>query len=140
MMGKVRLVTRRHLLFFLALSATLALAACGGSQPDAQLEANFHDFGSVPQFDIVTVDIPLRNTGSGVLQIGSVTTSCGCTSASVGQTQVEPGGETLLSIRYDSGLHPDSGPIYRTIFVETNDPNRPELEVEVVANVVPTES
>jgi hypothetical protein len=133
-------MTRRYfILIGLFVAATVALVACGG-QPDAQLETTFHDFGDVPQFDVVMVDVPLRNLGTGALAIQSVSTSCGCTSASVSQTQVEAGDETMLTIRYDSGLHPDSGPIYRTVFVETNDPDQPELEVEVVANVVPSES
>lgn len=128
-------MNRRLILPIVVLAASFALVACGG-QPDAQLQTTFHDFGDVPQFDVVTTDIVLQNTGTGTLQIGSVTTSCGCTSASVRETQVEAGGETVLTIRYDSGLHPDNGPIYRTVFVETNDPDQPELEVEVVANVV----
>lgn len=128
-------MNRRLVLPIVLLAVSSALAACGG-QPEVQLETTFHDFGDVPQFDVVTTDIVLQNTGSGTLQIESVTTSCGCTSASVSESQVEAGGETVLTIRYDSGLHPDNGPIYRTVFVETNDPDQPELEVEVVANVV----
>lgn len=131
-------MNRRLVLPLIVLAATFALVACGG-QPDAQLETTFYDFGDVPQFDVVTTDIVLQNAGTGALQIESVSTSCGCTSASVGETQVEAGGDTVLTIRYDSGLHPDNGPIYRTVFVETNDPDQPELEVEVIANVVGAE-
>lgn len=115
----------------------LGLSACGGgSTPDIEADIKFHDFGDVPQFEVVSVDIPLRNTGTGTLLIEEVSTSCGCTSASVDRNEVGPGDEVTLTVRYDSGLHPDNGSIYRKIFVQTNDPDQPELEIEVVANVV----
>lgn len=121
------------------LVGTLLLAACGGGSPDIDIETALHDFGTIQQGEVSTTEIAVHNTGQGNLKIETVSTSCGCTSARVEPTTIPPGGEGRLVIRYDSGLHPDSGPIQRYIYVVSNDPDKPEVEVIIQADVqVPT--
>jgi hypothetical protein len=121
------------------LGVILLLAACSRDQPDITLETMRYDFGAVQQGEVATTEIVVRNTGQGDLRIETVSTSCGCTSAQVEPKTIAPGEEGRLVIHYDSGAHPDSGPIQRHIYVASNDPDEQEVEVIVNADVqVPT--
>jgi hypothetical protein len=113
----------------------LALAGCGGEQPDIAVAATRHDFGQVKQGDVVTTEIAMQNTGRGDLKIEAVSTSCGCTSARVKPDIISPGNEGRLLIRYDSGSHPDRGRVQRHIYIASNDPIKREVEVIVTADV-----
>ncbi len=125
----------RKTLLIGGLFTLLLLAACARGQPDIAVDTTRHDFGSIPQGQVATAEITVRNTGQGALKIEAVSTSCGCTSARVEPTTIPPGGEGRLLIRYDSGLHPDSGPVRRHIYIASNDPDEPEVEVIITADV-----
>ncbi|MFQ5846519.1 MAG: DUF1573 domain-containing protein [Candidatus Methylomirabilales bacterium] len=119
------------------LLGTFVLAGCGGGQPDITVASTRHDFGPVKQGQVATADIAVRNTGKGDLKIESVSTSCGCTSARVQPDVIPAGGEGRLIIRYDSGVHPDRGPVQRHIYIASNDPDEAEVEVIITADVQP---
>jgi len=114
----------------------LLLGGCAGGKPDLVVDTKRHDFGQVKQGDVVTTEIAVRNTGNKELKIESVATSCGCTSAQVKPKNIPSGGEGKLFIRYDSGSHPDKGPIERHIYIASNDREKEEIEVIITANVV----
>jgi hypothetical protein len=124
-------------LFRCALLAVVVwlLVACGSGQPIITLGADHYDFGEVKQGQVVTAAIPVRNTGQKALEIEAVSTSCGCTSALVAPTTIAPGAQGILQVRYDSGVHPDAGPVQRMIFIASNDPHTPEQTVFVTADV-----
>jgi hypothetical protein len=112
------------------------LAGCSpGGRPTIGLPQQTYDFGQVQQGDVSTIQLPVRNTGRKDLRITSVTTSCGCTSATVEPMTIAPGTDAVLTINYDSGLHPDEGPIWRIVYIASNDPDTPEAKVEVRGNV-----
>jgi hypothetical protein len=113
------------------------LAACGRGQPNIAVAATRHDFGRVKQGKVVATEIPMRNAGKGDLKIKAVSTSCGCTTAQVLPQVIRPGGEGKLLIRYDSGAHPDKGPVQRHIYIASNDPDKAEVEVIITADVQP---
>jgi len=128
---------RKVLLLSALAVSVLLLAACIGGQPHVEVDVTRHDFGAIPQGEVATVQIPVRNTGKADLKIESVSTSCGCTTADVQPTVIPPGGEGTLTIRYDSGSHPDTGKIRRDVFVATNDPDEQEVVVIITADVQP---
>jgi len=117
--------------------ALLLLSACGRGQPDITVAAARHDFGQVKQGEVVATEIAMRNSGKSDLTIEAVSTSCGCTTAQVEPKVIPPGGEGRLIIRYDSGVHPDSGPVQLHIYIASNDPFKKEVEVIITANVQP---
>ncbi len=131
---------RIHLILVLSLSAIL-LAACTDGSPDLKLPETEVDLGKVVNGEIVEISVPVRNTGEGQLIIESVTTSCGCTTAEIQPHSIAPGNEGILHIEYDSGAHgPDeTGPIMRQIFIASNDPDQPEAELRLTAEVLPPE-
>ncbi len=118
------------------------LAACAGGAPDITLGRDQEDLGEVVNGVIRRIEIPVRNEGDGALIIEAVSTSCGCTSAEVDPTTIEPGEAGTLRITYDSGAHgPEAnGSVLRQIFIASNDPDQPETVFEFVAMVVPADS
>ncbi len=117
--------------------ALSVLAACGRGQPDIAVAATRHDFGLVKQGEVAKAEIAMRNAGNSDLKIEAVSTSCGCTTAEVQPEVIPPGGEGRLIIHYDSGAHPDSGPVQRHIYIASNDPDEAEVEVIITADVRP---
>lgn len=111
------------------------VSGCKGGQPAIDLPQTQHDFGEIQQGQVATVQLPVRNTGEKDLHIKSVSTSCGCTSAKVEPMTIPPNGEATLTINYNSGLHPDKGPIFRIIYIASDDPRMPEATVEIRAEV-----
>lgn len=107
------------------------LVGCSRGQPAIQLPETNHDFGEIQQGEVATMQLPVRNTGTKDLHIQSVSTSCGCTSARVEPTTIPPGGEGTLTINYDSGVHPDKGPVWRIVYIASDDPETPETQVEI---------
>ena len=122
------------LLFLVAL-----LAACGGGQPQISVETESFSFGDVVNGDIVTRDLVVQNKGSAPLVVESVSTSCGCTKATLEPMTIPPGESGVLHLEFDSGAHgPDAnGTLTRMIFIASNDPQQPELRIEFTAEVLP---
>ena len=116
----------------------VALAACGGA-PELLLDREVVDLGQVVNGEIRTIEVPVRNAGTGTLVIEAVSTSCGCTTASVEPSTIEPGQSGMLQVSFDSGAHgPEAnGPVVRQVFIASNDPERPELEFQFQADVLP---
>lgn len=115
------------------------LAACGPKQPKLVLETETFDFGDVVNGKIVSRDVMVKNEGTGSLVVEAVTTSCGCTTATLDPMTVPAGGIATLHIEFDSGAHgPDAnGRVMRQVFIASNDPEQPEALVQFTANVLP---
>lgn len=114
-----------------------ALAACSADEPRITVDNVQIDLGEVPNGQIASREMAVRNEGDGLLVVEGITTSCGCTSASLEPMRLAPGEQGRLTIAYDSGAHgPDlRGAQTRQIFLTSNDPGQPELVVELTVNV-----
>lgn len=123
--------------FLLVITVGLLLVACKGSLPDIELFQTEVDFGQVPNGEIRSVSVEVRNLGTGALTIESVTTSCGCTTAKVEPTTISPGGSGTLTVTYDSGAHGPSfvGSVVRQVFIASNDPDESEVIFSLAADV-----
>lgn len=102
----------------------------------AQVSPEKWDFGQVDVTDVVTHSFQLKNAGNADLIITKVTTSCGCTSATVGSKLLKPGESTILAVTYEPAHHGTTGPVLRLVYVDSNDPVTPELKIPVTADVV----
>ncbi|MFQ5401291.1 MAG: DUF1573 domain-containing protein [Anaerolineae bacterium] len=129
------------LLLILIIAASL-LAACGGKQPQINIEPIETDWGHVVNGDILSRDVVVHNDGAAPLVVESVSTSCSCTSAELTPMTIEPGGAGMLHIEFDSGAHgPDlTGELVRQVFVTSNDPEQPEAQIEFSVFVDPKSS
>ena len=125
----------------------LLLAACGGASeatapqaataPALSLATTTLPLGDVPNGQIVERDVVVTNTGGAPLVVESLTTSCGCTTATLDAMTIAPNATATLHIAFDSGAHgPDlRGELLRQVVLVTNDPARPETVVELTANI-----
>lgn len=120
--------------------ATL-LSACGG-QPQIAITENSLNLGDVVNGEVVTREVTVQNAGQAELIIESITTSCGCTKATLEPMTISPGESGTLYIEFDSGAHgPElTGELIRQIFIASNDPQQPEMVVELAANILPPEA
>ena len=128
----LRLITRMlPLVLFIGL-----LAACGGT-PTIAVTPEKIDFGAIPASDPVTTTIQVRNEGSGALQISGVSTSCGCTTATLSTPDVAAGATADLQVSFNPQAHPGLyGPLLRIVYLESNDPAQPEVEVPVTVEIL----
>jgi len=96
----------------------------------------------------------IKNTGTGDLKIESIWTSCHCTTARLtisGKTspefgmirrftsqKIHPGETGLLEVTFDPAFHgpQGTGPVVRTVYLSTNDPQNKKVEVRLMADVV----
>lgn len=101
------------------------------------LEAHF-DFGAVKYGDILKHTFELKNTGSEDLTITKIATSCGCTTAEAEKDIILPEETISLDVTYKTakmtGAHA-KGEQDRIIYIRTNDPVNPQIEIKINAYV-----
>ena len=125
-------------LLALALMGTALLSACG-SQPQISVTEASLNLGDVVNGEVITRQVNVQNTGQTDLVIEAVTTSCGCTQATLEPMTIPAGSSGALFIEFDSGAHgPElTGQLIRQVFIVSNDPQQPEMVVELMANILP---
>lgn len=105
-------------------------------QPEVNIPVTAYDFGPIPAGPgNVSQVFAIQNTGLEALTISSVITSCGCTRALLSSSVIPPGTRADLTAIFDPDFHETEGPVERVIWLETNDPDQPVVEVGFVANV-----
>jgi len=108
------------------------------SGPKVLLNRTAHDFGDVPQSQgILSTAFTIQNIGDDVLTIGNVSTSCGCTTAELSDSTIDPNGTAIITVYFDPNFHEEpSGKITRTVFIPTNDPRQSEVEVKIMVDIL----
>jgi hypothetical protein len=110
-----------------AVAAPPAEAQSG--RPIIAFDARVHDFGLVNEGDTLRHVFQVRNQGTAPLILSEVTTSCGCTAATLGATTIPPGGAGPLEVTMDT--HGEQGEGTRSITVLSNDPRQPTSTLEI---------
>ncbi|MCB9818364.1 DUF1573 domain-containing protein [Candidatus Nomurabacteria bacterium] len=105
--------------------------------PKVAVDRTLHDFGIIPQYGgTVEADFTITNSGTEVLEVGQLTTSCSCTSATISNSSIKPGDKATLTVVFDPDFHEEPFDVFkRTVFIPTNDPNNPEAEVSVQVDI-----
>ena len=111
--------------------------AAGEPQPNVDLPLLRWDWGIIPAIPAVAQTFPIQNTGDQPLLITSVVTSCGCTTASLSSSVIPPGQRADLKVVFDPNFHETVGPVTRLIWLQTNDPDLPLVEIRLDADVTP---
>jgi len=104
-------------------------------QPKLEIPSASYDFDSVTQGEIVKHDFKLKNSGNGDLLIHKVIPGCGCTATKISSKTVPPGGESVISVEFNSSGF--VGKKVRTISVETNDPKMPVVNLIIQGVINP---
>ena len=106
--------------------------------PKISLDRAIHDFGEIQQSQgVVQTTFEVKNTGIEVLEIGELSTSCGCTSAEISNTSINPNDTATLTVYFDPDFHDEPlDKITRTVFIPTNDPDQPEVEAKIKVDIL----
>jgi len=106
--------------------------------PKIEITPKVLDFGEINFGDVVSYDFKVKNLGNEILEIKRVATSCPCASAKITKEKIEPEEEVELLVSYDSGAMGEGahakGKQERIIYVKSNDPINPQVEVMIYAN------
>jgi len=107
-------------------------SAPAASWADALFEELSKDFGSVPRGPTLTHPFRVVNNTGAPLSIAGVRVSCGCTSATVAKTYLNPGEETAVVARMDTTRF--TGVRSVTIYVQFDRPAFEEVRLWIQAN------
>lgn len=92
-----------------------------------------HDFGSVGPSSSHTCEFTFTNTGKAVLKIDRIHAPCGCTIPELEKKEYAPGESGTIKVRYNAPA--SAATIKKPIFVYSNDPVTPQLELSINAKV-----
>jgi hypothetical protein len=104
-------------------------------QPRIQVVPGSYDFGDISS-TAVEYTFSVRNVGDAPLEIMDLSTSCGCTTVSISAERIVPGQAADLRVTFDPNYHGTEGRVFRLVFIKSNDPVQPEVQLEIRANVV----
>lgn len=114
----------RRLLALLA--AVFGVWAVTSAGPNLVVSEYVYDFGEVKEGIFVVHTFILRNEGDAVLQfLGQPSTSCGCTSAPLAKTALEPGEEVPLEVRFETTGY-GGRRVTKYVYVRFGDPKEPQ--------------
>jgi hypothetical protein len=109
-------------------------------KPQIEIAPESFDFGDISFGQVVNYTFKVKNLGNEILEIKRVATSCPCATAKINKESFQPGEEGELLVTYDTaamgrGSH-GKGKQERIIYVKSNDPEKPQVEVTIRANVI----
>ncbi|HBA85438.1 MAG TPA: hypothetical protein DCZ95_15230 [Verrucomicrobia bacterium] len=122
----------KHLILLLfAFSAVFAAPSFSQEThaPKIVCEEPTFQFGSQDSSSDVEHTFVIRNDGDITLEIKQVRPSCGCTVANISEKMIAPGATANISTKLS--LRGRQGPQHKTITVESNDPNQPQLMLKL---------
>jgi hypothetical protein len=97
--------------------------------PVIEFDNKNFDFGTRPTGPAIPHSFVFRNNGKSDLIIRKVHASCGCTATHPEKTTLKPGESSKIDIVFDTKGR--SGDQYKNITVITNDPEHPEVLLQV---------
>ena len=109
-------------------------AADSDKAPRLTIVEPVKDYGTVPKGEKLNWTFAIKNTGTSDLQIIAARPACGCTVADFDKV-VKPGESGKVAASVDTTAF--SGPIAKTITLETNDPTTPTSTLTLHAIVKP---
>jgi hypothetical protein len=105
-----------------------------GPPPKLVFEQTTYDFGDVAPGSFNPCKFKFANKGAGALQISEVTKTCGCTVFTLDKKDYAAGEQGVI----DAGYNADKGSGVRTrhLYVLSNDPVNPRIELNIKATIV----
>ncbi|MDP2423636.1 MAG: DUF1573 domain-containing protein [Bacteroidales bacterium] len=153
----------RDFFFFLTLTGSMFILACGGptdsadrlpadiianphtasgmnentNLPELSFVKEVHDFGRLIEGEKVAFSFRFTNTGKGILLISNVSSSCGCTVPKFPSAPIQPGEQEVITVTFDSKGR--RGQQTKTVTIISNtQPNTKHLTIN--ANIVSPET
>ena len=117
----------------------LVIPPGGFSQPTPEAAPHItftetaHDGGTVWEGEKASHVFKFKNTGDLLLRVEKVRTSCGCTAALISKEEIAPGEEGEIKTEFNTSRY--RGKQKKYIYVNTNDPLRPTVQLEFSVEV-----
>jgi hypothetical protein len=102
--------------------------------PTITFEKLMHDFGNVGPGTSHLSEFKFTNTGDGILRIGEIGKTCGCTPFSLAKRDYAPGESGTLKVQYYSDTQ--RGSTAKQLFVYSNDKAQPEVALTIKATII----
>lgn len=103
-------------------------------KPKLLVENKLHDFGRIYPGGNYTCEFKFRNIGTGLLKISKVIATCSCTAFELDQKEYAPGESGSVKVVYRAPTI--DGNSSRHLYILSNDPNNPEFQLRLNADVV----
>ena len=105
------------------------------------VEPQDYNLGTVIYGEIGKYTLQVKNTGDKSVKILRLSTSCGCTKASIDEKnkEIAPGQTVPIEVSFDPAVHKDNtdvGELKRVIYIGTDEPGNPEIEANFSATVI----
>ena len=129
-------ITTLMLVLLVALSAVAQQSETAASDkaPRLTLVDPIKDFGTVAKGEKLTHTFQIKNNGTADLEILAARPACGCTVADFDKV-IKPGQTGKITSAVDTAAF--SGPISKSVTLETNDPVAPTAQITISATVKP---
>jgi len=131
-MTKTALVLTSLVLLSGSASGATSRVQTSVSGPRAVVVDPVKDLGTVGKGETLNWSFTIRNTGNADLQIISAKPGCGCTVADFDKV-IKPGDTGKVTLHVDTTAF--SGPIAKSVAIESNDPNNSTTQVTIKAVV-----
>jgi rhodanese-related sulfurtransferase len=130
---------KKGLYSFIAFFVFLNLGAVSAKTgPKISIDAQYWDFGNVPEGSIAEKIFTVKNLGDEDLIIERVITDCGCTTADISSKQIVPKSSAELKAIYNTKGKP-YGQDSKNIYIFSNDSLNPKAKITVVAEIISAE-
>ena len=109
------------------------------SNVEVKISPSSYDLGEVIYGDVATTTFTFTNFSPAPIKITGISTSCGCTKASMEKKELNVYEAAEIKVSFDPAVHRDDtdlGDIIRTIYIETDNPNFPRLTSTITAKVI----
>lgn len=106
----------------------------GAAEPRLHAETDTWDFGEVTEGFVARGDLTIENRGDAPLQILNIRATCsGCSAAAATEDPIPPGGKTSVRIQFNTAGY--SGKQDGVLYLHSNDPKTPFIQIKVVGTV-----
>ena len=103
-------------------------------EPRISFESTTRDLGLVGPGTRHLCEFKFTNTGKGLLKMGKVQATCGCTVPELPKKEYAPGESGTLKVKYHSSKYP--GRVTRRLYVHSNDKTKSNVELNIKAEIV----
>jgi hypothetical protein len=117
----------RTLFFVLAVALAAGLSIASASTPRIVCAEPMHDFGTVDGKSPASHTFTIRNEGDADLVIKKIHAPCGCTTFRLENKTLAPG--ATLEFPVTLSLSGRKGPQQKSVYLDTNDPAAPTLQL-----------
>jgi hypothetical protein len=105
-----------------------------GKFPRVVVDEPHFNFGSMERGREKSHEFVIRNAGDAPLRLRVGQTSCKCTLSEVDSSAIEPGESTRVKLEWTAKV--ERGPFRQTAMIHTNDPQQPEIELQIDGEIV----